>query len=179
MSDATITAGEVDWAVPPGTTPDGLRVAAEEFLYYEAELLDQWRLDEWLALFTPDGRYIVPATDLPDGDPTRDLVLIHDDRFMLEQRVASLQSRSAHAEYPHSRTRRIVGNVRAVPLGDSYIGIAANFAVYRIRSGTTDCYVGRYTHRLQRDGASFRFVERRAVIELDTLRPHGKVSIIL
>ena len=46
-----------------------LREEVEDFLYQEAELLDEWRLDEWAALFTEDARYVVPTTDLPDGDP--------------------------------------------------------------------------------------------------------------
>ena len=50
-----------------------LREEVEDFLYQEAELLDEWRLDEWAALFTEDARYIVPTTDLPDGDPQKDL----------------------------------------------------------------------------------------------------------
>ena len=87
-------------------------VDVEQFLFEEAELLDQWRLHEWLDLFAPDGHYEVPATDRPDGDPTRDLFLIHDDRFLLEQRVNSLLTRAAHAEYPHSATRRMISNVR-------------------------------------------------------------------
>jgi len=34
----------------------------ENFLVREAALLDEWRLDDWLALFTEDARYLVPAT---------------------------------------------------------------------------------------------------------------------
>ncbi|MDP6228622.1 MAG: aromatic-ring-hydroxylating dioxygenase subunit beta, partial [Dehalococcoidia bacterium] len=41
----------------------------EQFLYHEAALLDEWRLDEWLTFFTDDARYVVPTTDLPEGDP--------------------------------------------------------------------------------------------------------------
>jgi p-cumate 2,3-dioxygenase beta subunit len=47
-----------------------LRERVEDFLYEEAALLDAWRWDEWLALFTADGRYVVPTTDLPDGEPS-------------------------------------------------------------------------------------------------------------
>ena len=57
-------------------------VDIEQFLFEEAELLDQWRLHEWLDLFAPEGYYEIPATDRPDGDPTRDLFLVHDDRFL-------------------------------------------------------------------------------------------------
>src|ERR1051325_9113446 len=85
-----------------------LRAAVEEFLYREAALLDAWRLDEWLALFTADGRYLVPTTDLPDGDPQKDLVFIDDDIVRLRARVERLKSRHGHREYPSSRTRRLI-----------------------------------------------------------------------
>ena len=53
-----------------------LREAVEDFLYQEAALLDEWRLDEWLGLFTVDARYVVPTTDLPEGDPKKELVFM-------------------------------------------------------------------------------------------------------
>ena len=56
-----------------------LRELVEDFLYMEAALLDEWRLDDWAALFTEDARYVVPTTDLPEGDPELDLVFIDDD----------------------------------------------------------------------------------------------------
>ena len=40
----------------------------EEFLIHEAALLDEWRLEEWLALMAPDARYLVPPLDAPDAD---------------------------------------------------------------------------------------------------------------
>ncbi|MET8427911.1 aromatic-ring-hydroxylating dioxygenase subunit beta [Nocardia sp. NPDC004860] len=153
----------------------------EQFLYYEAALLDSWRLPEWLDFFGPTGQYLIPATDKPDGDPARDLFLVQDDRFLLEQRVNSLMRRAAHAEYPHSRTRRLITNVRVTDQGpDGTFGIAANFAVYRMRSGAMDTYVGHYEHLVERaEDGGFRFLIRRSVLDLDALRPHGKVSIIL
>ncbi|HMG40798.1 MAG TPA: aromatic-ring-hydroxylating dioxygenase subunit beta [Acidimicrobiales bacterium] len=165
----------------PGRARDrDLRHEAEDFLYDEAALLDAWRLEEWLELFLPECRYVIPATDLPDGDTSRDLALVSDDRFLLGERVRSLLKRSAHAEFPHSRTRRLIANVRAVDHGAEGIVVTANFAVYRVRREVVDCYVGEYRHQLERgtDG-ELRFRERKAVLDLDALRPHGKVSIIL
>src|SRR4026208_1005119 len=89
-----------------------LRAVVEEFLYHEAALLDAWRLDEGLALFTPDGRYLGATTDLPGGDPQKDLVFIDDDMVRLRARVERLKSRHGHREYPSSRTRRFVTNIR-------------------------------------------------------------------
>jgi p-cumate 2,3-dioxygenase beta subunit len=152
----------------------------EQFLFDEAELLDQWRLHEWLALFTPGGRYLIPSTDKPDGDPTRDLFLVQDDRFLLEQRVNSLLTRAAHAEYPHSRTRRMITNIRVNEGTDGRVHVDANFAVFRMRSGILDTYVGHYRHVLERsDGGAFLYAIRKSILDLDALRPQGKVSIIL
>lgn len=157
-----------------------LHFRVEQFLFAEAELLDQWRLHEWLGLFAHDAYYEIPATDKPDGDPRRDLFLVHDDRFLLEQRVNSLLTRAAHAEYPHSSTRRIIGNVRLTSVEGSRIEVAANFAVYRCRAGVTDIYAGTHKHVLEAtEDGSFRFVRRTAILAHDALRPHGKVSILL
>lgn len=167
-------------ATPQARSDAGLVRSVEEFLYAEADLLDEWRLHEWLALFTERGRYLVPSTDKPDGDPTRDLFLVQDDRFLLEQRVNSLMTRAAHAEYPHSRTRHLVTNVKAAETEGGLIEARANFAVFRARNGAVDTYFGRYTHLLEIDGdRGFRFVTRKAILDLEALRPHGKVSIIL
>lgn len=162
------------------TEPDAaLSAEAERFLYEEADLLDTWRLPEWLELFSPEGHYLVPSTDLPDGDPGRDLFLVQDDRFLLEQRIGSLMKRSAHAEYPHSRTRRMISNVVAHADEDK-VHIRANFAVFRMRGTAFDTYVGAYRHVLERDDqGALRYLERKSVLDLWSLRPHGKVSIIL
>ena len=36
------------------------RPLVEDFLYKEAALLDEWRLDEWLTLFEPGATYDIP-----------------------------------------------------------------------------------------------------------------------
>lgn len=163
----------------PHAADPALRTVVEDFLFAEADLLDDWNLREWLTLFADDGRYLVPTTDAPDADPARDLFLVSDDRFLLEHRVTGLLTRSAHAEYPHSRTRRLITNVRAGRRNDSRLWATANFAIYRIRLDTVDCYVGRYHLVLDEGPEGLRFVERRAVLDLESLRPQGKVSIIL
>jgi p-cumate 2,3-dioxygenase beta subunit len=163
-----------------GTASPALRAAVEDFLYAEADLLDRWQLDRWLALFTEECNYLIPATDRPDGDPLRDLFLVQDDRFLLEQRVSSLMTRTAWAESPHSTTRHLVTNVRATHLGDGAVEVRANFIVTRARQATVDTYPGRYEMLLEAGGpAGFRIRMRKAVLALEELRPHGRISIIL
>lgn len=158
----------------------GIRARVEDFFYAEAALLDEWRLDEWLDLLTPDARYEVPSTDRPDGRPDTTLMLISDSRDMIAARVKRLNSRKAHREFPWSRTRRIVGNVRILTAEDSgELEVTANFAVYRSRRGRMHCYVGRYLYRLVPTGASYQIAFRRAELDLETLDEHGTLSIIL
>src|SRR5260370_37545341 len=96
----------------------------------EAALLDEWRLEEWLELFTDDARYWVPATDLPEGRAGDTLGLIDDDIVRIRARVERLLSPHAAAEYPWSRTRRLVTNIRMTSLDAEEITAIASFLVY-------------------------------------------------
>ncbi len=155
-----------------------LRELVEDFLFREAELLDDWRLDDWVALFTEDGRYVVPTTDLPEGDPRRDLVFIDDDITRLRARAVRLNSRHAHREYPWSRTRRFVSNVRVAETGNGELSVTSNVMVYRFRSGEGAPYVGSVRYILRRNGGDLKIAYRRAVLDLEALSWHGAVSII-
>ena len=155
-----------------------LRAQVEDFLYEEAALLDEWRLDEWADLFTEDARYVVPTTDLPEGDPAQDLVFIDDDIVRIRARVKRLNSRHAHREYPTSRTRRFISNVRVTQTSDGDLAVSANALVYRFRSGEVAPYVGRYEYTLKHVEGRFKIRHRRAVLDHESLSDHGAVSII-
>jgi len=155
-----------------------VRETVEDFLYQEAALLDQWRLDEWLALFTSDGRYLVPTTDLPDGDPKKDLVFIDDDMVRLRSRVERLKSRHGHREYPSSRTRRFITNIRIDVTEDGMV-VTSSFLIYRFRMEDGSPYVGWYEHKLKRVDGALKIHHRKAVLDMEALREHGAVSIIL
>ena len=159
------------------------RNEVEDFLFHEAELLDTWKLDEWANLFTDDGEYLIPPTDLPDGDPAKHLFLVYDDRHRLGERAKRLGKKSAHAEFPHSRTRHLVTNVRVVQDATQVnpeINVICNFVVYRSKHGVNDIYPGHSIYRLLAIAeGGFRIRSKRAVLDVDTLRPQGKVSIIL
>lgn len=155
------------------------RFEVEDLLYLEAELLDEWRLDEWAQLYTDDAQYIIPANDLPDPAPDRDLVLVNDNKFRLLARVERLKSRKAHREYPHATTRHQVSNVRIHNQLADGVDASAYFTVWRFRNGSDDHYVGRYDYRLRRVEGALRICYKRAVMDMTVLRPAGAVSIIL
>jgi p-cumate 2,3-dioxygenase subunit beta len=132
----------------------------EEFLIHEAALLDEWRLEEWLALMAPDARYLVPPLDAPDADHRDTLFLIADDRRTLASRVRQLLSGTTWAENPRSRTRRLITNVRVLAAEAGEARATANFAVWRIQHEQTDVYVGQYRHVLVRGPSGLLFRER-------------------
>jgi p-cumate 2,3-dioxygenase beta subunit len=154
------------------------RRQVDDFLYMEAALLDAWALDDWLLLFDEDAKYEVPCNDAVDGDPARDLMLIDDNYLRLAARVARLNSRRAHREFPHSRTNHQVFNVRLDASGDE-ISVSASFTVWRFRAGRSSCYVGRYRYRLRRSDDGFRIAVKRAELDMTDLRSVADVAIIL
>jgi p-cumate 2,3-dioxygenase subunit beta len=155
------------------------RNEVEDLLYNEAALLDEWRLEEWQGLLTDDAVYEIPPTDVPEGDSRNTLFIIADDALRIKSRVKQLLGRTAWAENPHSRTRRIISNVRVLGADGDSILVTANFAVYRMRYESVDAYVGRYNYKLVRLGNNLRIRERRAILDNEALRPHGKISFIL
>ena len=155
------------------------RSDAEDFLIQEAALLDSWKLMEWADLFTEDGEYLVPATYDPDGKAGKSLVLIYDDRHRLGERAKRLLKPTAHAESPHSRTRHMISNVVTAEGSNGTIPVTCNFVVFRSRMEVTNIYPGHAEYLLVQEGDGLRIKSKKAVLDVDALRPHGKISIIL
>ena len=156
------------------------RAEVEDLFYYEAELLDSWKLDDWLKLMAEDATYYVPPNDKPDADHRFTLFTIADDIVRLRERVIRLKDPNCHAEYPPSRTRRLITNVRVTGVEGDAILVAANFAIHRYRrGGTHQEFVGRYRYRLRRQGGLLKIAERRAILDAEELGALGSVSFIL
>jgi p-cumate 2,3-dioxygenase subunit beta len=156
------------------------RAEVEDLLYREADLLDAWKLDDWLKLLTDDATYYVPPNDKPDADHRFTLFTIADDMVRLRERVIRLKDPNCHAEFPPSRTRRLITNVRVTGVEGDTIAAAANFAIYRHRrGGAHQEFVGRYRHKLRRQGGMLKIAERRAILDAEELGALGSVSFIL
>lgn len=156
------------------------RSDVEDFLYAEAAALDDWRLDDWLAMLTDDARYNVPPNDAKDGSSTDTLFIIADDIDRIRARVKRLKSPSAHAESPRSRTRRNISNVRIIEETHDALKVAANFTVHRFRRGERiSVYVGTYDYTLRLAPKGFKIAKRVAKIDSMELGSLGAVSFIL
>jgi p-cumate 2,3-dioxygenase beta subunit len=156
------------------------RAEIEDFLFHEAALLDDWQLEAWLKLLTEDAVYYVPPNDKPDSDHRDTLFTIADDITRLKERVIRIMDPNCHAEQPHSRTRRMISNVRITGIEGDLIRVAANFVCYRYRRfERMREYVGSYRYVLKRVGNDLRIKERRVLLDAQELGSLGSVSFIL
>lgn len=156
------------------------RAEAEDFLYFEAALLDEWRLNEWLELLAPDATYLIPPNDKPDGDPRSTLFLIADDAERIRQRVIRVLDPNCHAEAPKSRLRRQISNVRVLGQEGDLATVTANFICHRYRRHErVREYVGGLTYQLRVHADGLKIRQRRIVIDAHELGSLGSVSFIL
>ena len=156
--------------------------AVAQFLYDEAALLDEWRLDEWLALFHPEAAtYLIPSPEDLSDDPATTLHLVNDSMPTLAGRIGRLKSKHAHAESPRSRTRRQISNVR-VWRGSCGLLSRSVFDVARVRGGAVDRYVGTYEHQLLPSSTGdtpFLIGRRRVLIDHSIESAGGSLSVLL
>jgi p-cumate 2,3-dioxygenase beta subunit len=153
---------------------------AESLIFLEAELLDAWRLDDWLKLYTDDLTYLVPSPGMPpDASPDTSLFLINDDRFRMENRVKRLKKRTAHSEYPHSTTVHLVSNLRIAGHDENGTLLNGAFHVTRYKDGIMDSFIGRARYQLVKQGDATLIRYKRCELGMDALVPQGRLTIIL
>jgi dibenzofuran dioxygenase beta subunit len=143
----------------------------QQFLYAEADMLDDGRFDEWLALFDDGATYYMPTRDVTSERAASvrgrgDLPFFEDDKDFLKARVQRLKGALAHAEDPPSRTRRIVSNIVVNVAEDDMSVVRCNFIVFQSRlERTENFYVGRRVDRLRRDGRSWKIASREILLD--------------
>lgn len=159
-----------------------LSFEVEQFLYHEARLLDDWRLDDWFDLFLAKSNYFVPplkCIDWKAADPGQALFLVADDKEALRARIDRLKKKSAFVEQPRSLIRRLITNVTVLSSAEDEIEATSNFVVYRTRRRLTNVYVGTTHYRLKATTSGIRIGEKRAFLDMDVLEPQGSLGILL
>jgi 3-phenylpropionate/cinnamic acid dioxygenase small subunit len=135
----------------------------ESFLCREAELLDTWRIEEWLQLFTEDCCYWVPA-GADDYDPVREISLICDDYATLQDRVLRLLHPAAYTQNPRSRTRRLISNLRIGQRSEQELSVLSNFMVLEARLDRERVVGGEYEHTLRRESGRWRIALKKVTL---------------
>ncbi len=145
--------------------PPLTRQEAEDFLYQEARLLDERRFDDWLGLFTQDGRYWIPCGQ--GEDPGLVTHLVYDDRTQLEDRVWQLQHPRRFSQNPPSLTSRMISNVQVEVGEDGQTVVCSVFVVRELRkvqggAGDERSLGGHYRHHLRWEDGAWRISLKQA-----------------
>jgi 3-phenylpropionate/cinnamic acid dioxygenase small subunit len=150
----------------------------QDFLYREAELLDERRYEAWLDLFTEDAHYFMPMRrNVPHDEPEReftragaDVSWFDEGKDTLTRRVAQLRTGIHWAEEPLSRICHMVSNVQVLHASDTEVGVKSRFLIYRNRVETeTDVLVGKREDLLRRVGGGFKIARRKIVLDQSVL----------
>ena len=155
--------------------------AVVEFLYREARLADEARYAEWLALWTDDAVYWVPATTDPAADPDKHLSHIYDNRGRLETRIKLLQTGHRYSQEPASPMRRLITNIEVASAENGELVAESNFALAELAiqaKRELHWWVGHAKHRLRRAGGELR-VCRKTVVLVNAAEPLPNLSFLI
>ena len=155
-----------------------VRQEIEDFLYHEAELLDERRYEEWLALFTDDAHYWMPMrrnvpADESEREFTRDGLDVNwfdEGKDTLTRRVKQIRTGVHWAEQPPSRICHMVSNVQILSASADEVAVKSRFLLYRNRVETeTDMLVGKREDLLRRANGGWRIARRKIILDQSVL----------
>jgi 3-phenylpropionate/cinnamic acid dioxygenase small subunit len=160
--------------------PRDLQQEIEQFLFYEASLLNDRLIDAWFDLLADDIRYVMPlrttraSRDQASEFSRPDEIAFFDDtKASIDLRIRRLHTSSAWAEEPPSRTRRFVTNIRVSPLPKpGEYEILSAFLLYRNRAERqTELFAGERIDAIRRaeTPAGFQLFARTILIDQATL----------
>lgn len=165
-------------------TDEGIKVdtttvlEVEQFLYREARLLDEAKMEEWLQLFTNDCLYWTPVTP-GGGDPSKEVTISFDDRRRLEDRIYRLRTGYAWSQVPASRTIRVISNVEVWKENEENVYRArCNFMLPELRAGRMKLLSGWYGYLLIKENDDWK-IQVKQINLLDSDQAHENLTLLL
>jgi len=160
-----------------------LKEEIEDFLYLEADLLDERRYEDWLALVADDVRYWMPMRrNVKVGEQEREFTRADHDinwfdegKETLARRVKQILTGMHWAEEPVSRISHMISNVRLVevrpsPAEPGEVATKCRFLIYRNRVETeTDILVGKREDLLRRVDGGWQIARRKIILDQNVL----------
>lgn len=137
-----------------------LHHAVEQFLYRQAELLDEKRWQDWVDLFAEDGVYWMPAEPSHthwDGMPA----IFAEDKNLMSVRMKRVLHPDAWSQRPLWGTNHVVSNVVLEEATDTEVRVRSRFHMLELRRDDVRHFAGVYRHHLQRTGEGFRIKLQR------------------
>lgn len=156
----------------------------EEFLYDEANLLDERRFPEWLDTLAEDLRYFMPMEyNVKFGEhATRELTKreqhmswFNEGKWSIGKRVEQILTGVHWAEEPLSRVSRLVTNVQLTAIGNNAAGelevdLSSRFLTYQNRCEYEQYFfVGDRFDRIRRTAEGWKLASREIRLHQNVL----------
>ena len=146
----------------------------ENFLYREAELLDDRRYEDWLDLWTEDAHYFMPIRrnikfgqwDAENTNELEDISWFDEGKQTLTSRVVQLNTGIHWSEEPPSRICHMVSAVRIDEVNGNEVSVHSRFLIYRNRlADEQNFYVGKREDTLRRVGGKWKIARRKVILD--------------
>jgi 3-phenylpropionate/cinnamic acid dioxygenase small subunit len=154
-----------------------------DFVYAEARLLDEYRLEQWLELFTEDGYYWMPLLH-GQTDPILQGSLMYEDKLLLRVRIERLAGQRTFSQQPKSRGHHLLqrptietDNPWHQPEQGQYV-VRAAFHYIETRQDTQHLYAGWSTYELTTIDGVLRLRQKRVdLVNCDAAFPSIQLFI--
>lgn len=150
-----------------------------DFVYHEADLLDEQRFEEWLDLFTEDAYYWMPLAH-GQTDPVLHASLMHEDKLLLKVRIERLAGQRTFSQQPKSRSHHLLQQPRVVDFdatADEH-QVRTAFHYTETRGDEQTMYVGWATHHIVNDNGQLRMRLKRVDL-LNCDAPFGNIQLFM
>lgn len=147
---------------------------AIEFIWREAELLDRKDYATWSALWSEDGRYVVPI-DPDTTDFEASLNYAYDDARMRALRIERLTSGFSPSAVDAAKTVRTVSRFTLGEVDGDLVEVRSAQILYGYKRTVHTAYVADLTHRIRFTAAGPRLEQKvvRLINSTDSLHALG------
>jgi 3-phenylpropionate/cinnamic acid dioxygenase small subunit len=161
-----------------------LKSDVEDFLYREADLLDQRKFKDWLDLLTDDIVYFMPMRrnvkfgQQDERENTRvgeGISWFDEDKWTLAKRVEQILTGVHFAEEPLSRVCHMVSNVQLLEVRPSLdepheVVVRSRFLIHQNRvEYESYMFVGKRTDIVRRVGGDWKIARREIILDQNVL----------
>ena len=156
-----------------------VRLEIEDFLWEEADLLDDFRYEEWLDLLTDDLVYWMPIRrNVPSREMEEEFVRegpaltwYSDDKPTLVKRVSQIRTHVHWADEPYSRVSHLVSNIRILGWNSpDEVRVKCRFVFYRNRHEDEEStFIGKRVDTLRRTEEGWKIARREIYLDESVL----------
>ena len=147
----------------------------QQFLFREARLLDERRLQEWLALYADDAEYWVPYA-WEQKSPKDHVSLFYETKSLLSMRIDRLERELSPLDSPMARVNHYLTNVTVEDGAE--LTARAQLLFVEHRRGEQRWFAGRSSWRLRPRGEEFLIAAKRVdLLNADQDQGHLRFAV--